>query len=82
MSEFSADVLAGLMSELEAYGDAFERLARTREQKQLASQFQQLVSELPKLLIAAMPTHLTNATQVKLFGLGDDAVHQQRSITF
>jgi hypothetical protein len=52
---YAADVFAGLMAELEAYGDAFERLATTQEQAQLARQFQQLISTLPAQLLAAVP---------------------------
>jgi hypothetical protein len=48
--EFAADVFDALMTRLEAYGDEFERLANTREQAVLAKTFNQLVSDLPRLL--------------------------------
>jgi hypothetical protein len=59
---YAADVFAGLMAELEAYGDAFERLAATQEQAQLARQFQQLISTLPAQLSWRRSRHSMNGT--------------------
>ena len=44
--DFRADVVASLMSQLEAFGDEFARLARTKEQKLLAEAFGELVGEV------------------------------------
>jgi hypothetical protein len=49
----AADVCAGLMNDLEAYGDAFERTAGTAQQKALARGFKELVSTVPRLILIA-----------------------------
>jgi hypothetical protein len=45
-ADLRADVFDGLMTRLEAFGDEFERLARSPEQKALAESFGDLVSEV------------------------------------
>jgi hypothetical protein len=52
-AKFAADVFAGLMNDLESYGDAFERTARTEEQKMLARGFKELVRQVPRLILIA-----------------------------
>jgi hypothetical protein len=49
-ARFAADVFAGLMNDIEAYADAFERTARTPEQKELAKGFRELVGDMPRLI--------------------------------
>jgi hypothetical protein len=44
--DFRADVLDSLMSRLEAFGDEFERLAHTDEQKELAVSFGDFTAEV------------------------------------
>jgi hypothetical protein len=49
----AADVLAGTMNQLEAFGDAFERVATTPEQMELVKGFKEFVHDLPRLLTIA-----------------------------
>ena len=46
LPDVRADVMAGLMARLEAFGDEWGRLARTREQKALAEAFGELVADV------------------------------------
>ena len=50
--DLRADVLDGLMSRLEAFGDEFGRLAQTTEQKALAEAFGVLVAEVHSSIVS------------------------------
>jgi hypothetical protein len=52
------DSLDGTLTQLEAFGDEFERLARTPEQAALAADFQKLVASLGKTVFPAIEHRL------------------------
>jgi hypothetical protein len=49
--DFRADVVAGLMAEMEAFSDEFSRQARTKEQKVLAAGFETFVGDAHKSIV-------------------------------
>jgi hypothetical protein len=49
--DFRADVVAGLMAEMEAFSDEFSRQARTKEQKVLAAGFETFVGDAHKSVV-------------------------------
>jgi hypothetical protein len=48
--DFTADVFSALMTELEAYGDYFERMANTAEEKKVVAGFKQFIGGVENLI--------------------------------
>ena len=60
-----------LLTRLEAFSDAFERLAKTHEQRHLATEFNEFVSDTCRILARQQRNDVDRATQTCMRLPGD-----------